>query len=68
MCILQFFFLCFSVTLQHIIYSYSQQSGFTVQEAKTTFLETIATWPTFGCTFFDVKVSQQDRDKTKINS
>lgn len=39
----------------HIIYSYSQQSGFTVQEAKSTFLETIAAWPTFGCTFFDVK-------------
>lgn len=49
--------------LQHIIYSYNQQSGITVQEAKTMFLETIATWPTFGCTFFDVKVSQQDQKR-----
>lgn len=53
-------FFCFPLILQHIVYSYNQQSGITVQEAKTMFLETIAAWPTFGCTFFDVKVSQLD--------
>lgn len=43
--------------LQHIISSYKQQSGITVDEAKIDFLKIISSWPTFGCTFFEVKVS-----------
>uniref|UniRef100_A0A3Q0RF94 Myosin VIIBb n=1 Tax=Amphilophus citrinellus TaxID=61819 RepID=A0A3Q0RF94_AMPCI len=40
---------------KHIISSYKKQSGITVQEAKIAFLKTISSWPTFGCTFFEVK-------------
>ncbi|KAL3988122.1 suppressor of cytokine signaling 3 [Sarotherodon galilaeus] len=40
---------------KHIISSYKQQSGITVDEAKIDFLKIISTWPTFGCTFFEVK-------------
>ncbi|XP_044074657.1 unconventional myosin-VIIb-like [Siniperca chuatsi] len=40
---------------KHIISSYNKQSGITVQEAKIAFLKAISRWPTFGCTFFEVK-------------
>lgn len=40
---------------KHIISSYNQQSGSTVQEAKIAFLRAISSWPTFGCSFFEVK-------------
>ncbi|XP_012723887.2 unconventional myosin-VIIa [Fundulus heteroclitus] len=40
---------------KNIISSYNRQSGMTVQEAKTAFLTAISRWPTFGCSFFDVK-------------
>uniref|UniRef100_A0A3B4EZ56 Unconventional myosin-VIIa-like n=1 Tax=Pundamilia nyererei TaxID=303518 RepID=A0A3B4EZ56_9CICH len=40
---------------KHIISSYKQQSGITVDEAKIDFLKIISSWPTFGCTFFEVK-------------
>ncbi|XP_038575317.1 unconventional myosin-VIIa-like [Micropterus salmoides] len=40
---------------KHIISSYNKQSGITVQEAKIAFLRAISSWPTFGCTFFEVK-------------
>uniref|UniRef100_A0A8D3ALB0 Myosin VIIBb n=1 Tax=Scophthalmus maximus TaxID=52904 RepID=A0A8D3ALB0_SCOMX len=40
---------------KHIISSYNRQSGITVQEARIAFLTAISSWPTFGCSFFDVK-------------
>uniref|UniRef100_A0A3P9BU66 Myosin VIIBb n=1 Tax=Maylandia zebra TaxID=106582 RepID=A0A3P9BU66_9CICH len=40
---------------KHIISSYKQQSGITVDEAKIDFLKIISSWPTFGCAFFEVK-------------
>lgn len=40
---------------KHIISSYNKQSGITVQEAKIAFLKTILSWPTFGCSFYEVK-------------
>ncbi|XP_076018235.1 unconventional myosin-VIIb-like [Genypterus blacodes] len=40
---------------KHIISSYNKQSGTTVDEAKVAFLRSISSWPTFGCTFFEVK-------------
>ncbi|XP_038134791.1 unconventional myosin-VIIa-like [Cyprinodon tularosa] len=40
---------------KHIITSYNGQSGMTVQEAKIAFLKEISSWPTFGCSFFEVK-------------
>ncbi|KAM6920340.1 unconventional myosin-VIIb-like isoform 1-T1 [Lycodopsis pacificus] len=40
---------------KHIISAYNKQSGITVQEAKIAFLIGIASWPTFGCSFFEVK-------------
>ncbi|KAL6104146.1 uncharacterized protein ACO6RY_13928 [Pungitius sinensis] len=40
---------------KHIISAYNRQSGMTVQEAKIAFLKDISTWPTFGCSFFEVK-------------
>ncbi|KAM7378916.1 hypothetical protein PAMP_004505 [Pampus punctatissimus] len=40
---------------KHIISSYNKQSGITVQEAKIAFLQNISSWPTFGCSFFEVK-------------
>lgn len=53
---------CFFHRRQHIIYSYNEHSGITVQEAKIDFLRTISSWPTFGCTFFEVKVSHQSSE------
>lgn len=43
-------------SLQHIMASYNKQSGITVEECKIAFLQAISSWPTFGCTFFEVKV------------
>ncbi|KAK7945068.1 hypothetical protein WMY93_000796 [Mugilogobius chulae] len=40
---------------KHIMSSYNQQSGSTVQEAKVAFLQTISKWPSFGSSFFEVK-------------
>ncbi|XP_031721181.1 unconventional myosin-VIIb-like isoform X1 [Anarrhichthys ocellatus] len=40
---------------KHIIAAYNKQSGITVQEAKIAFLIGISSWPTFGCSFFEVK-------------
>jgi len=44
--------------LQHMISSYNKQAGITVEEAKLQFLKTISQWPTFGCAFFEVKVTR----------
>lgn len=57
----QYFSSCFFYCPQHIIYSYNEHSGITVQEAKIDFLRAISSWPMFGCTFFEVKVSHQGR-------
>uniref|UniRef100_A0A3B5B673 FERM domain-containing protein n=1 Tax=Stegastes partitus TaxID=144197 RepID=A0A3B5B673_9TELE len=46
---------------KHIISAYNKQSGLTVQEAKINFLKIISGWPTFGCAFFEAKVSYQDQ-------
>ncbi|KAB5550675.1 hypothetical protein PHYPO_G00056580 [Pangasianodon hypophthalmus] len=40
---------------KHIISAYNKQAGITVDEAKVRFLKIIASWPTFGCAFFEVK-------------
>ncbi|XP_061696486.1 unconventional myosin-VIIa-like isoform X2 [Syngnathoides biaculeatus] len=40
---------------KHIMSSYNKQSGITVDECKVAFLRAISGWPTFGCTFFEVK-------------
>uniref|UniRef100_W5U6H9 Unconventional myosin-VIIa n=1 Tax=Ictalurus punctatus TaxID=7998 RepID=W5U6H9_ICTPU len=40
---------------KHIISVYNKQAGITVDEAKVRFLKAIASWPTFGCAFFEVK-------------
>ncbi|XP_019733516.1 unconventional myosin-VIIa-like isoform X1 [Hippocampus comes] len=40
---------------KHIMSSYNKQSGITVEECKIAFLQAISSWPTFGCTFFEVK-------------
>ncbi|XP_047446348.1 unconventional myosin-VIIa-like isoform X2 [Mugil cephalus] len=50
---------------KQIISSYNKQSGITVQEAKVAFLKTISSWPTFGCSFFEVK---QTSDSTYPSS
>lgn len=42
---------------QHIFSSYKKQSDITAEEAKMRFLEVISTWPTFGCSFFEAKVT-----------
>lgn len=62
----EYFSLCFVFYLQHIISSYNKQSGMTVQEAKIAFLRAISSWPTFGCAFFEVKVSHQDGATAKL--
>lgn len=49
--------LCFVFRLQHIFSSYNKQSSITVEEAKIRFLKVISTWPTFGCSFFEAKVT-----------
>ncbi|KAM8850065.1 unconventional myosin-VIIa-like [Spinachia spinachia] len=40
---------------KHIISAYNRQSGMTVLEAKIAFLKVVSSWPTFGCSFFEVK-------------
>ncbi|TNN54021.1 Unconventional myosin-VIIb [Liparis tanakae] len=51
---------------KQIIAAYNRQSGITVHEAKIAFLKGISSWPTFGCTFFEVKVSHQDGNTAKL--
>lgn len=47
-----------SLRLQHISSSYSEQSSITAEEAKIRFLEVLSTRPTFGCSFFEAKVTR----------
>uniref|UniRef100_A0A3Q3J003 Myosin VIIBb n=1 Tax=Monopterus albus TaxID=43700 RepID=A0A3Q3J003_MONAL len=51
---------------KHIISSYNKQSGITVQEAKTAFLKAISSWPTFGCTFFEVKQTYESSYPNRV--
>lgn len=51
---------------KHVISSYNQQSGITVQEAKISFLRTISSWPTFGSSFFDVKQTCESSYPTNL--
>ncbi|KAK3531122.1 hypothetical protein QTP70_012102 [Hemibagrus guttatus] len=44
---------------KHIISVYNKQAGITVEEAKVRFLKAIASWPTFGCAFFEVKQTSE---------
>ena len=60
-----FIFFLFFFYSQNIIASYNKQSGMTVQEAKIAFLQGISGWTTFGCAFFEVKVSYQGGIKAK---
>ncbi|KAJ3595722.1 hypothetical protein NHX12_005025 [Muraenolepis orangiensis] len=39
----------------NIISSYNKQVGITADEARVRFLKIISSWPTYGCTFFEVK-------------
>lgn len=43
---------------QLIVAAYNKQAGMTVEEAKGAFLKAVYRWPTFGCAFFEVKVSE----------
>lgn len=49
--------LYFILPLQHISSSYNDQRSITAEEAKTRFLKVISTWPTFGCSFYEAKVT-----------
>ncbi|XP_067331026.1 unconventional myosin-VIIa-like isoform X1 [Channa argus] len=51
---------------KHIVNSYNKQSGITVQEAKLAFLKTISSWPTFGCSFFEVKQTCETSYPNKV--
>uniref|UniRef100_A0A0L8FWN7 MyTH4 domain-containing protein n=2 Tax=Octopus bimaculoides TaxID=37653 RepID=A0A0L8FWN7_OCTBM len=44
---------------KQIISNYNAAAGMTDQTAKVEFLKKIATWPTFGSAFFDVKQSME---------
>ncbi len=44
--------------LQHIINAYNKQAGISIDEAKIQFLKTVSQRPTFGCVFFEVKVTR----------
>ncbi|XP_072297186.1 unconventional myosin-VIIb-like [Eucyclogobius newberryi] len=51
---------------KHVISSYNQQSGITVEEAKVDFLQTISSWPTFGSSFFEVKQTCESSYPTNL--
>uniref|UniRef100_UPI0037E7D6D8 unconventional myosin-VIIb n=1 Tax=Semicossyphus pulcher TaxID=241346 RepID=UPI0037E7D6D8 len=42
-----------------IVASYNKHGGMTVDEAKVAFLKAVCRWPTFGCTFFQVKQTSE---------
>lgn len=43
---------------QVIVAAYNKQASMTIEEAKGAFLKAVYRWPTFGCAFFEVKVSE----------
>ncbi|XP_030582566.1 unconventional myosin-VIIa [Archocentrus centrarchus] len=46
---------------KNITASYNKQTGMTADEAKVAFLKAVHRWPTFGCTFFDVKQTSEPK-------
>jgi len=50
-------FLYTNIPQQHIFAEYNKQAGMSVDQAIIGFLKIVYKWPTFGCAFFDVKVS-----------
>lgn len=60
-------YLCIIVHLyvyffQLIIATYNKQAGMGIKEAKVAFLKAVYRWPTFGCAFFEVKVSEAENE------
>uniref|UniRef100_I3KT63 Si:ch73-194h10.2 n=1 Tax=Oreochromis niloticus TaxID=8128 RepID=I3KT63_ORENI len=45
----------------HITASFNKQTGMTADEAKVAFLKAVHRWPTFGCAFFDVKQTSEQK-------
>ncbi|TMS20368.1 Myosin-VIIa [Larimichthys crocea] len=41
--------------------AYNKQAGMTVEEAKVAFLKAVFRWPTFGCAFFEVKQTSEEK-------
>uniref|UniRef100_I3KT62 Si:ch73-194h10.2 n=1 Tax=Oreochromis niloticus TaxID=8128 RepID=I3KT62_ORENI len=46
---------------KHITASFNKQTGMTADEAKVAFLKAVHRWPTFGCAFFDVKQTSEQK-------
>ena len=53
-CVLLCTYVCI---FQLIVASYNKQASMAIEEAKVAFLKAVYRWPTFGCAFFEVKVS-----------
>lgn len=48
---------------QLIAATYNKHAGMAVEEAKAAFLKAVHRWPTFGCAFFEVKVSEPENER-----
>ncbi len=59
-------FLFITIFQQHIFAEYNKQTVTTVEQAMIGFLKIIYKWPTFGCAFFDVKVSNSSLQHNNI--
>uniref|UniRef100_A0A3Q4H6V3 Unconventional myosin-VIIa-like n=1 Tax=Neolamprologus brichardi TaxID=32507 RepID=A0A3Q4H6V3_NEOBR len=46
---------------KNITASFNKQTGMTADEAKVAFLKAVHRWPTFGCAFFDVKQTSEQK-------
>ncbi|KAF7663113.1 hypothetical protein LDENG_00218180 [Lucifuga dentata] len=44
---------------KNIVAFYNKRAAMTVEEAKVAFLKAVCRWPTFGCTFFEVKQTSE---------
>lgn len=58
-CVLLCTYMCI---FQLIIATYNKQQSMAIEEAKVAFLKAVFRWPTFGCAFFEVKVSQAENE------